>query len=43
MSEVKGKFDSGSDAEEVAFVDSLFEQKHFQDATKVSRSISVYF
>lgn len=35
MSEVKGKFDSGSDAEEVAFVDSLFEQKHFQDATKV--------
>ena len=36
MSEVKSKLQSGQDREEVELVENLFEQKNFQDATKVS-------
>ena len=36
MIEVKAKLESGSDYEEIAFVESLFEQKNFKDATSVS-------
>ena len=36
MIEVKAKLESGSDSEEIAFVESLFEQKNFKDATSVS-------
>ena len=32
---VKAKLESGSDSEEIAFVESLFEQKNFMDATSV--------
>lgn len=35
MIEVKAKLESGSDSEEIAFVESLFEQKNFKDATSV--------
>lgn len=36
MSEVKSKLQSGYEREDVSFVENLFEQKDFQDATKVS-------
>lgn len=36
MSEVKSKLQSDYDRQEIAFVENLFEQKDFQDATKVS-------
>lgn len=36
MSEVKSKLQSGYEREDISFVDNLFEQKDFQDATKVS-------
>lgn len=36
MSEVKSKLQSGYEREDISFVESLFEQKDFQDATKVS-------
>lgn len=36
MIEVKAKLESGSDSEEIAFVESLFEHKNFKDATSVS-------
>ncbi|KAL9955018.1 hypothetical protein ACROYT_G042614 [Oculina patagonica] len=35
MSEVKSKLQSDHDREEISFVENLFEQKDFQDATKV--------
>lgn len=35
MNEVKSKLQSGSDRDEIAFVENLFEQKDFQDATNV--------
>ena len=36
VNEIKSKLQSGQDSEEVEFVENLFEQKNFQDATKVS-------
>ena len=36
MSEVKSKFQSGHEREDISFVENLLEQKDFQDATKVS-------
>ena len=36
MSEVKSKLQSGYEREDLSFVENLFEQKDFQDATKVS-------
>lgn len=36
MSEVKSKLQSGYEREDVSFVENLFEQKDFHDATKVS-------
>ena len=36
MSDVKSKFQSGYEREDLSFVENLFEQKDFQDATKVS-------
>ena len=41
MSEVKSKLQSSYDRDDVAFVENLFEQKNFQDATKVS--LKVFF
>lgn len=41
MNEVKSKLQSGHDREEIAFVENLFEQKNFHDATKVSFQILV--
>lgn len=36
MNEVKSKLQSGYEREDLSFVENLFEQKDFQDATKVS-------
>ena len=36
MNEVKSKLQSSSDMDDIAFVENLFEQKDFQDATNVS-------
>ena len=36
MSEVKSKLRSDYDRDEISLVENLFEQKDFQDATKVS-------
>lgn len=36
ISEVKSKLQSGYEKEDVSFVENLFGQKDFQDATKVS-------
>ena len=37
MIQVKAKLESGSDSEEIAFVESLFDQKNFKDATRMYR------
>ena len=42
MNEVKSKLQSGSDRDEIAFVENLFEQKDFQDATNVSLKICFF-
>ena len=36
ISEVKSKLPSGYEKEDISFVENLFGQKDFQDATKVS-------
>ena len=41
MIEVKAKLESGSDSEEIAFVESLFEQKNFKDATRMYRYVKM--